>query len=120
MKKIIVIILVAMNIVTVQANENIPTYKIIANSYNEEDIDKMYEIKNQLIKDYASWVKGVDDTYQVLSDHTKEYDATFYNGEYVITLGEGKGKSLKGKLQASYCTKTKEIKKKSFLEELFQ
>lgn len=108
-----------MNIVTVEANENIPTYKIIANSYHEEDIKEMYATKEQLIKDYANWVKGVDDTYLVLADHTYVYNATFYNGEYVITLGKGEGKALTGKLQVSYCTSTKEIKKKSFFEELF-
>ena len=41
------------------------------------------------------------------------------NGEYKIILGKGKGKTLTGTLKASYCTSSKEIKKKSFLAELF-
>ena len=36
-----------------------------------------------------------------------------------IRLGEGKGKSLEGKLQVSYCTSSKEIKKKSWLIKMF-
>ena len=38
---------------------------------------------------------------------------------YTIVLGEGKGKSLEGKLQVSYCTSSKEIKKKSWLIKMF-
>ena len=119
MKKIIICIVIMMNIVTIQAGDNIPTYKIIANSNSEEDVAKIYETKDTLLKDYADWSKSVDDSYQVLADHTSEYQAKFYNGEYTITLGEGKGKSITGKLQVSYCSSTKEIKKKSLLEELF-
>lgn len=43
----------------------------------------------------------------------------YYNGLYTIVLGEGKGKSLEGKLQVSYCTSSKEIKKKSWLIKMF-
>ena len=41
------------------------------------------------------------------------------NVNYTIVLGEGKGKSLEGKLQVSYCTSSKEIKKKSWLIKMF-
>lgn len=119
MKKLIIGIIIAMNIVTIQAGDNIPTYKIIANSNNEDDVAKIYEIKDSLLKEYAKWSKGVDDPYQVLADHTSVYQAKFYNGEYVVVVGDGKGKSITGKLQVSYCSSTKEIKKKSLLEELF-
>lgn len=37
------------------------------------------------------------------------------NGLYTIVLGEGKGKTLEGKLQVSYCTSSKEIHKKSWI-----
>ena len=86
---------------------------------SEKDIKKMYEIKNDLINDYRTWAKGVDDIDQVLADHQKDYDANYYNGEYKIILGKGKGKTLKGELKVSYCTSSKEIKKKSFFAELF-
>lgn len=108
-----------MNLVTIKAGDNIPTYKIIASSNNQQDIEEMYETKDQLLKDYAQWSKSVDDSYQVLADHTSHYQASFYNGEYIITLGDGKGKSITGKLEVSYCSSTKDIKKKSFIEELF-
>ena len=47
------------------------------------------------------------------------FNAKYYNGFYTIVLGEGKGKSLEGKLQVSYCTSSKEIKKKSWLIKMF-
>lgn len=119
MKKIIIIILIGMNFITLDANNSAPTYKIIANSNTEEDIQEMYELKDELLNKYKDWVKGVDDEYQALADHTYAYDATFYNGEYAIVIGDGKGKKLTGKLQSSYCTSGKEIEKKSFFGDLF-
>ena len=119
MKKTIILMLLCMNFVTIEANSQTPTYKIIANSNSEEDVQEMYDTKDQLIDDYASWVKSVDDVDQVLADHTTNYNAEYYNGEYTITLGDGKGKEITGKLQTSYCTSGKEIEKKSWLEELF-
>lgn len=119
MKKTIVVILILMNVVSVDASSNNPKYKIIANSNNQSDIKEMYKIKDNLIKDYRNWIKGVDDIDQVLADHQKDYHAEYYNGEYKVVLGKGKGKELTGTLKASYCTSSKEIKKKSFLAELF-
>lgn len=119
MKKTIIILLILMNVVTVDASGNEPKYKIVANSNSDQDIETMYEIKDNLIKDYQQWVKGVDDVDQVLADHQKEYDAKYYNGEYTIIIGKGKGKKLTGKLKTSYCVSNKEIKKKSFFAELF-
>ena len=112
MKKIIITVLILMNVVTVNASSNDPKYKIIANSNSERDIKEMYKIKDSLISDYRRWIKGVDDIDQVLADHQKDYEASYYNGK-------GKGKSLTGTLKASYCTSSKEIKKKSFFAELF-
>lgn len=119
MKKTLIVLLILMNLTSIQAEKNTPTYKIIANSNNKKDIEQIYEIKTNLIKDYLEWSKGVDDKYQVLADHTDKYNAEFYNGEYVIKVGNAKGKEITGKLQASYCSSTKEIKKKSIIEELF-
>ena len=119
MKKTIIIVLILMNVVTVNASSNDPKYKIIANSNSESDIKEMYKIKDNLISDYRKWIKGVDDIDQVLADHQKDYEAIYYNGEYKIIIGKGKGKSLTGTLKASYCTSSKEIKKKSFFAELF-
>lgn len=119
MKKILIIIIILLNITTVTAKKEIPKYKIIANSNNIEDIEEMYKIKNELLFKYKQWVKGVDDIYQVLADHEKDYNAKYYNGLYTIILGKGKGKTLEGKLQVSYCTTSKEIKKKSWLVSMF-
>ena len=58
MKKTIVVLLILMNVVSVDASSNNPKYKIIANSNNEKDIKKMYEIKDDLINDYRNWIKG--------------------------------------------------------------
>ena len=55
----------------------------------------------------------------MLIKHQKDYQAKYYNGEYTIVLGAGKGKELTGTLKASYCVSSKEIKKKSFFAELF-
>ena len=73
MKKTVIILLILMNIVTVDASGNEPKYKIIANSNSDEDIETMYEIKDSLIKDYQQWVKSVDDVDQALADHQKNY-----------------------------------------------
>ena len=119
MKKTIVVLLIMMNIVSVNASSNDPIYKIIANSNSDKDIKTMYETKDDLIKDYKDWIKSVDDVDQALADHQKDYQAKYYNGEYTIVLGAGKGKELTGTLKASYCVSSKEIKKKSFFAELF-
>ena len=114
MKKIIIFLLIMMNLTSVCAVNETPRYKIIGSSYQQEDIDEMYKVKDQLLLNYKKWVKGVDDVYQVLADHQDDFNAF-----YTIVLGEGKGKSLEGKLQVSYCTSSKEIKKKSWLIKMF-
>ena len=119
MKKLIIFLLILMNLTTVTAVNETPKYKIIASSYKQEDIEEMYEVKDKLIQNYKKWVKGADDVYQVLADHQDDFNAKYYNGLYTIVLGEGKGKSLEGKLQVSYCTSSKEIKKKSWLIKMF-
>jgi hypothetical protein len=118
MKKILIFILIAMNLITINADKELPIYKIIANSNSEKDIQTMYDTKDALLKDYAIWVKGIDDKEQALADHTNVYQAEYYNGEYVIILGKGEGKEITGTLQTSYCTSSKDITKKSWLEEL--
>ena len=119
MKKLIIFLLILMNLTTVTAVNETPKYKIIASSYNQEDTEEMYEVKDKLIQNYKKWVKGVDDVHQVLADHQKAFNAKYYNGLYTIVLGEGKGKTLEGKLQVSYCTSSKEIHKKSWLASMF-
>ena len=108
MKKIIIFLLIMMNLTSVCAVNETPRYKIIGSSYQQEDIDEMYKVKDQLLLNYKKWVKGVDDVYQVLADHQDDFNAKYYNG-----------KSLEGKLQVSYCTSSKEIKKKSWLIKMF-
>lgn len=115
MKKIVVIILFLMMLTGVEAKKEEPRYIIVSSSYNEGDIEYMYEVKNQLLKDYAIWVKGVDDKFQVLADHQYVYNASYQNGIYKIVIGEGKGKTLEGELKVSYCESTKQIKKRSLL-----
>lgn len=119
MKKLIIFLLILMNLTTVTAVNETPKYKIIASSYKQEDIEEMYEVKDKLIQNYKRWVKGVDDVHQVLTDHQRAFNAKYYNGLYTIVLGEGKGKTLEGKLQVSYCTSSKEIHKKSWLASMF-
>ena len=119
MKKIIIFLLIMMNLTSVCAVNETPRYKIIGSSYQQEDIDEMYKVKDQLLLNYKKWVKGVDDVYQVLADHQDDFNAKYYNGLYTIVLGEGTGKSLERKLQVSYCTSSKEIKKKSWLIKMF-
>ena len=115
MKKVLFILLASMLCVSVQARSHEPQYKIISNSYSDEDIQNMYQTKESLLKDYKEWVKGVYDKNQVLIDHQKDYQAQYNNGIYQIILGEGKGKELTGELKASYCESTKDIQSKSIL-----
>lgn len=119
MKKAVVVLLIMMNLVSVNASSNAPKYKIIANSNSDSDLEIMYETKDKLINSYKDWVKSVDDEDMVLADHQKDFQAKYYNGEYTIVLGRGQGKELTGTLKASYCVSSKEIKKKSFFAELF-
>lgn len=111
--------MILMNLTIANAQTYIPQYKIIASSNSQSDVDEMYQIKNNLILDYKKWVKGVDDVNQVLKDHEETYQAEYKNGIYTIVLGNGKGKSISGKLQVSYCSSSKDIKKKSFISSLF-
>ena len=124
-----------MNLTTVNAQTQIPQYKITASSHQQKDIDEMYDVKNQLLFKYKSWAKGVDDVDQVLIDHEDTFHGQYKNGVYTIVLGKGErcrgkradggilgkgeGRSITGKLQVSYCTTSKEIKKKSFIQSLF-
>ncbi len=115
LKKLIFIILVCMLCVSVEAKSQNPKYKIISNSYKQEDINEMYEIKNELLIDYKEWVKGVDNPNQALADHQDDYHATFKQGVYTIILGDGLGKSLTGDLKVNYCETTKDLKSKSLI-----
>ncbi len=115
LKKVIFIFMVMMLCVGVEAKSEMPKYKIIGNSYQQKDIDEMYEVKNQLLKDYKEWVKGVDNPDQVLADHQEDYQATFRQGVYTITLGNGEGKTLTGDLKVNYCESTQDIETKSLI-----
>lgn len=115
MKKFICIVLIGILLVSVEAKSQEPQYKIIANSNQESDIKEMYEVKNNLLKDYKEWVKGVNNKDQVLADHQLDYHATYKQGMYCIVLGNGKGKTLSGELKVNYCESTQDIEKKSFL-----
>lgn len=115
MKNLIIIILSCFLCIQVSANEQIPKYKIIANSNQHNDILKMYEIKNNLVSDYKIWTKSIDDKQQALYDHLEEYNATYENNIFLIVIGEGKGKELTGQLKNNYCETTKDIKKRSFI-----
>lgn len=75
--------------------------------------------KTNSYKTIKNGLKDVDDVHQVLADHQRAFNAKYYNGLYTIVLGEGKGKTLEGKLQVSYCTSSKEIHKKSWLASMF-
>ena len=119
MKKVLILLILFMNLTTVQAQTQIPQYKIIASSNEQRDIDEMYDVKNQLLFKYKSWAKGVDDVDQVLIDHEDTFHGQYKNGVYTIVLGKGEGRSITGKLQVSYCTTSKEINKKSFIQSLF-
>lgn len=115
MKKFIFILLAGMLCISVHAKSQEPQYKIIAHSNQESDIQKLYQIKDQLLKDYKIWVKGVDNKDQVLADHQSDYHATYKQGVYMIVLGDGKGKSLSGELKVNYCDSTEDIETKSLL-----
>lgn len=115
MKKIIILVLISFLCMGVQAKSKEPKYKIIANSYKDVDIKKMYQVKSNLLRDYKEWVKGVDDKDQVLADHQKDYQAKYQQGVYQIILGKGKGKELTGELKVNYCESTKDIQKKSII-----
>lgn len=115
MKRVLIILLFLMLLSGVNAKVEEPRYIIISSSYSDKDIKQMYDIKNQLLEDYAIWVKGVDDKYQALADHEYAYHAEYKSGIYKIVLGKGEGKELKGELRVSYCDSVKQIKKKSIL-----
>lgn len=114
-KKVIAFILIGMLCISVEAKNQQPRYQIIGNSYQQEDIDQMYQIKNELLKDYKEWVKGVDNQEQALADHQDDYQATFQQGIYQIVIGQGQGKTLTGELKVNYCESREDIETKSLL-----
>ena len=48
-------------------------------------------------------------------DHQEDYQATFRQGVYTITLGNGEGKTLTGDLKVNYCESTQDIETKSLI-----
>lgn len=116
MKKMIVVISLLLCLcISVHAKNEEPKYKIISNSYQQEDIQYMYKIKTELLKNYKEWVKGVDNKDQVLADHQYVYNANYKQGVYEIIIGKGKGKTLTGDLKVNYCESTQDIETKSLL-----
>lgn len=115
MKKMVIVVLMIMLCVGVNAKNYEPKYKIVGNSYNQKDIQEMYKIKSQLLRDYKEWSIGVDNKDQVLADHQKDYNASYKQGIYTIIIGKGEGKTLEGQLKINYCESTQEIKKKSLI-----
>jgi hypothetical protein len=120
MKKFIIVFLFLSLFINVDAKKNEPKYKIIANSYKQEDIDELYRVKNSLLIDYKSWVRGVDDVDQVLYDHQKEYAAKYVDGLFIIELGKHQGKELSGSLKVNYCESSEEIEHHSFIFDFFK
>ena len=90
--------------------------KIIGSSYQQEDIDEMYKVKDQLLLNYKKMGQRCWWCLSSFSRSSRWFNAKYYNGLYTIVLGEGKGKSLEGKLQVSYCTSSKEIKKEILVD----
>ena len=117
MKNIVILLLLCGMISNVNAVEFMPRYKIIASSNYKKDIEYMYEVKNNLLKEYSLSVKGVDNKKQVLLDHLDDYNAVYKDDKYVIVIGEGKGHYIEGELRTHYCESSKDIKKKSFIWE---
>lgn len=92
-------------------------FKIISNSNSKEDLQIMYEYKNEIIENYAKMIIGID-KQQVIEDLILMYpDITYNNNELCLVIGEGMGKSIKGELKDNYCNV--DVKPKSWLVELF-
>lgn len=98
------------------SRQTIPaTFNITANSNNKEDIEIMYQYKNEIIKHYQDMITGMDEE-DVLKDMVIIYPNMYYeNHQLYLIIGEGQGKTIKGELKKDYCEV--EIKPKSIFEE---
>lgn len=114
-KKVYISFLIGLGVFSAPSNN--VDFKIISNSNSKEDIEIMYEYKNEIIENYAKMIVGID-KQEVINDLILMYpNMTYENNELCLTIGNGLGKSIQGKLKNNYCDV--EVKPKSWIVELF-
>ncbi len=121
-KKILFVLFMFLLVVNVNAGHENYYFRILANSNQEVDIDRMYEVKDDILNTYTSITKGFSqmDIDVAITDNLKDfsgkdYRISYYNGEIKIVIGKGAGKEISGELKQNYCEEVKVKKTKFFL-----
>ena len=102
-------------------------YQIKANSYTPKDTIKLYYYKEKLIDQYEKMAFSLKNEYlhQTIKQNISDFNfddncvASYVNGVIVLTLGEGRGSLIEGKLRQNSCDNSV-IREKIFIFELFK
>lgn len=102
-------------------------YQIKANSYTPKDTIKLYYYKEKLIDKYEQLAFSLKNEYlhQTIKQNISDFNfddnciASYVNGVIILTLGEGKGNVIEGKLRQNSCDNSV-IREKIFIFELFE
>lgn len=87
------------------------TYSIRANSTSVADMLVLYDVKQEFISRYNNLVLSVNENYheKTVKDNIHTFidpslgTSSYTNGKIIITIGEGKGGSIEGKLRKNSC-----------------
>ena len=101
-------------------------YQIKANSYSPKDCVNLYYYKEKLIDKYEELTFTLKQSYvgSFLQDNISvfEFDSNcsskYVNGVIVLTLGQGKGSVIEGKLRMNSCDDSV-IREKIYLFDIF-
>lgn len=100
-------------------------YKVVSASNNPFDLQEAYTLKEKLIDQYESLVFGYQerDYSTIIRQNINLFEFTddcssFYNGQIVLIIGNGKGISLTGDLKHNICDENA-IREKFYIFELF-
>ena len=101
-------------------------YQIKANSYSPRDSVNLYYYKEKLIEKYEELTFTLKQSYinSFLKDNISlfEFDETcsakYINGTILLTLGQGKGSVIEGKLRVNACDDSV-IREKIYLFDIF-
>lgn len=119
-KNLLIALLIGLNFSQVKAQSKVPNFIIYGDSQN---IKEVYDTKKVLLKEYEQLVMGLeeDDYLSAVVEYLNYENVEYKNNTLKITLGDGEGKVLKGKLKANYCKIEKdEIETEFFFKKIWQ
>ena len=101
------------------------SYTVISSSNDMSDLLYMYNVKEKTINNYESLIFNVNENFhkETIIDNLEyfsgeDYFAEYKNGDLVITIGNGKGKSISGDLRKNSCD-SKPVRVQFFFSKFF-